>query len=61
MKTPKPEPTTCAEAADRLASKYEGHYDAHARHVRDIAFILKAFGETPVPKPILDRYEWSGI
>jgi hypothetical protein len=56
-----PLPKTCTEAADRIASQYSGMYTASAHVMLEVAFTLKAFGETPVPQPILDRWEWSRI
>ncbi len=58
-----PNPATCSEAASSLREEANGaNVTPDTRsHYRDLAFVLAAFGDAPVPAPILDRWEWSRI
>lgn len=61
MKTNKLPPATCGEAADRIKFKFEGDYGIHAHLMKEVAATLVAFGDTPVPEVILDRYDWERL
>ena len=55
-----PDPKTCSEAAKRLREQTGVTYERE-RNLREIAFIIGSFGDTPVPQALLDHWDWSKI
>lgn len=60
MRSPKPEPKTCTEAADRFREWHNAAWDRDNRaRFKAVADTLAMFGAAPVPQKMLDTYDFS--
>lgn len=58
-----PNPATCTEAARRFTEASNGGAVSYAdrSRMRELALVIGAFGDAPVPAPIIERWDWSQI
>lgn len=49
---------TCAQAAELLRASTRGAVD---KQLREVAYVLKAFGDMRLPNALIERYNWQAM